>query len=408
MRSAVILTVLAALATLAASPSPAQIRLTPGQTVTGSFTNGAGLCYSLDTTVGSQWTIDLVADGLDPVLTLGRGQTCREMQTDLTNDDINTLFANLNSRISFASGGGTYLISTGALFAGSGGFRLTVTQRPGVATRRLLPAGPTVATFAADNSSATASTSAGPTAPTMMPGQIVKDCPDVCPELVVLPAGSFTMGSPADEEGRNPDEGPRRTVTFASPFAMGKYEITFAEYDACIAEGGCEYRPNDQGWGRGRRPVLDINWNDAQFYVAWLSRKTGQRYFLPSEAEWEYAARAGTTARWNTGDAIISDDANLNGALGRTVSVGGFPPNAFGLFDTHGNVHEWVLDCDEVGYFGAPTDGAPALSGNCENRIVRGGDYTSPPHHARSALRGRGVALRARGQAVGFRVARAL
>ena len=408
MRSPAFLAVLTALAIMSAGPAPAQTRVTAGQTVTASFTNGGGHCYALDTTVGSLWTIDLVAAGLDPVLNLGRGQACNGMQTDLVNDDINLLLLNKNSRISFASGGGTYLIATGALFAGSGGYRLSITQRPGVATRRLLPAGPTVATFATDNSSATASTSAGPTAAGMMPGPIIKDCADVCPELVVLPAGSFTMGSPADEEGRDPDEGPRRTVTFGSPFAMGKYEVTFAEYDACVADGGCDYRPNDQGWGRGRRPVLDVSWNDAQFYVAWLSRKTGQRYFLPSEAEWEFAARAGSTSRWNTGDAIISDDANFNGALGRTVPVGGFPANAFGLFDTHGNVFEWVLDCDEVGYFGAPTDGAPALSGNCDNRIIRGGDYTSPPQMARSALRGRGVALTRRGLVLGFRVARAL
>ncbi len=131
----------------------------------------------------------------------------------------------------------------------------------------------------------------------LKPGETFRDCPE-CPEMVVIPAGNFTMGSPANEPGRYDDEGPRHRVTIPRAFALGRYEVTFAEWDACVQAGGCSRRPDDWGWGRGNRPVINVSWGDAREYVRWLSRKTGQAYRLPSEAEWEYAARAGRPWRF--------------------------------------------------------------------------------------------------------------
>ena len=129
--------------------------------------------------------------------------------------------------------------------------------------------------------------------------------------MVVVPAGSFRMGSPPGEEGRDDDEGPVHRVEIREPFAVGKHEVTFAEWDACVSSGGCgSYRPNDEGWGRGRRPVINVNWEDAKSYVSWLSRKSGEAYRLLSESEWEYAARAGTTGPFHFGSTISSDQAN--------------------------------------------------------------------------------------------------
>lgn len=238
------------------------------------------------------------------------------------------------------------------------------------------------------------------------PGEVFRDCP-TCPDMVVLPAGSFTMGSPSTEAGRGNEEGPTRLVTFAHPFAMGASEVTFAEWDACVADGGCASKLNDQGWGRGARPAIAATFADAQQYAAWLSRKTGQAYFIPTEAEWEYAARAGTTTPWNTGPAILAEDANLLNQVGRTVPVKSFPPNGFGLFDVHGNASEWTLDCVDTGYFGAPKDGSPVTSGDCSKRVGRGGSFLSLPADARSAKRDFSNVY-TKASAMGFRVARAL
>src|SRR5262245_37248187 len=162
-----------------------------------------------------------------------------------------------------------------------------------------------------------------------------KDC-DVCPEMVVVPAGRFLMGSPADEADRKLNEGPQHWVTIGRPFAVGKFEVTFAEWDACTADGGCRHRPDDKGWGRGKQPVYMVSWDDiTQEYLPWVSRKTGKAYRLLSEAEWEYAARAGTTTPYSSGLTITKSQANFHSPKG-TFDVGSFPPNAFGLYDMHG------------------------------------------------------------------------
>ena len=235
-------------------------------------------------------------------------------------------------------------------------------------------------------------------------GQRFRDCPE-CPEMVVVPAGSFLMGSPDAEEGRFEDEGPLHRVTFAAPFAVGIYEVTFDEWDACVASGGCGgHRPKDL-WGRGRHPVIFVNWNDAQSYVRWLSDKTGKRYRLLSESEWEYVARAGTRTPFHTGSTISTGQANYNG--NKTVPVGSFPANAFGLYDVHGNVWEWVQDCWNGNYQGAPRDGSAWESGNCPVRVLRGGSWYYEPGSLRSANRN-GYYPGVRNGIGGFRVARTL
>ena len=187
------------------------------------------------------------------------------------------------------------------------------------------------------------------------PGERFSDCA-ACPEMVVVAAGSFMMGSPETEEGRWSDEGPQHRVTIGSPFAVGVYEVTFAEWDACVGAGGCGgYRPDDRGWGRGSRPVMNVSWEDAQQYVRWLSRETGESYRLLSEAEWEYVARAGTqTARyWGNDESRQCSYANgddddvecSDGFESSTAPVGSFRANAWGLYDVLGNVFEWTEDC---------------------------------------------------------------
>ena len=235
-------------------------------------------------------------------------------------------------------------------------------------------------------------------------GEVFRDC-DNCPEMVVIPAGTFQMGSPASETGRW-DEGPRHGVTLRS-FAMGTKEVTFDEWDACVRGGGCNgYRPDDEGWGRGARPVINVSWEDAQAYVSWLSETTSARYRLPSESEWEYAARAGTTTPFHTGATISTDQANYNQNRGRTTPVGGFAPNAFGLYDVHGNVTEWVEDCRHGDYRGAPSDGtAWTRGGDCGLRGLRGGSWGQNP--VRSANRD-WLTTGNRFILTGFRVSRAL
>ena len=243
------------------------------------------------------------------------------------------------------------------------------------------------------------------------PGYKFRDCPG-CPEMVVVPAGSFMMGSP--EAGRYDDEGPVHRVTIARPFAVGVYEVTFGEWDACVAGGGCGgHRLDDWGWGRGRRPVIYVSWEDAQAYVRWLSGKTGKAYRLLSESEWEYVARAGTTTRYWWGDGIGRNRANCDGCGSRwdgkkTAPVGSFSANGFGLHDVHGNVWEWVEDCWNDSYHGAPTDGSAWTSRIfCIGRVLRGGSWGVSPRYLRSANRywdPSGL----RSYNAGFRVARTL
>ena len=194
------------------------------------------------------------------------------------------------------------------------------------------------------------------------------------------------MGTPISEDGRDSDEGPLHWVTIAKPFAVGVYEVTFEEWDACVSDRGCGgFRPDDEGWGRGRRPVINVSWEDAQMYVVWLTSKTGKEYRLLSESEWEYVARAGSTTSFHTGETISTSQANYDGnftfGMGRrgeyrerTTPVGTFRANAYGLFDMHGNVQEWVQDCWNDNYAGAPTDGSAWASGDCSSRrsIARG------------------------------------
>ena len=251
------------------------------------------------------------------------------------------------------------------------------------------------------------------------PGSVFRDCLE-CPEMVAVSAGSFRMGSPASEWLRDNDEGPVHRVTIPHAFAVGKYEVTFAEWDACVSGGGCGgYRPDDKGWGRGSQPVINVSWKDAQAYVEWLSHRTDGRYRLLSESEWEYAARAGTTGPFHFGPRISTDQANYDGNFTyngsqegvnrkRTLPVGRFPANGFGLHDVHGNVWEWVADCWYGSYAGALADGsARTMGGDCSARMVRGGSWFNSPWYLRSADRGR-FALGVRDSSVGFRVARKL
>ena len=207
-------------------------------------------------------------------------------------------------------------------------------------------------------------------------------------EMVSIPGGSFDMG---DLSGDG-DEGPVRNVTVPA-FRLGKHEVTFAQWDACVADGGCNgYTPDDEGWGRGNRPVINVSWDDAQSFIAWLNGKTGGNYRLPTEAEWEYAARAGSTTKYSWGNSIGSNRANCGGngcgdSYGNTAPVGSFPANAWGLHDLHGNVSEWALDCWNGSYAGAPTDGSAWESGDCGRRVVRGGSWTNDAWPLRSAFR---------------------
>jgi formylglycine-generating enzyme required for sulfatase activity len=218
-----------------------------------------------------------------------------------------------------------------------------------------------------------------------------RDCPG-CPEMVVVPAGEFMMGSPKGETGRRDNEGPVHRVSVRQPFAIGKYEVTFREWNACVAAGGCgNYRPDDRGWGRGNRPVIEVSHKNAKDYVAWLSRKTGKTYRLPSEAEWEYAARAGTKTPYYSGHSISQAVAHFHAPRDGTVPVGRYPPNAFGLHDMQGNVYEWVEDCWNGDYEGAPSDASVWLAGNCHRHPLRGGAYSNQAVHMRSSFRNRGT-----------------
>jgi formylglycine-generating enzyme required for sulfatase activity len=229
--------------------------------------------------------------------------------------------------------------------------------------------------------------------------------------MIVIPDNEFWMGSPATEKGHFDDEGPQHKVIISQPFAISKFDVTFADWDACASVGGCP-QLDDSGLGRGRRPVINVTWHAANQYVAWLSKMTGKSYRLLTEAEWEYAARAGATTPYFWGEEIGIGNANCD-ACGskwdgrKTSPVGSFRPNAFGLYDMVGNVWQWVQDCWREGYDGAPRDGSAWTSGECSRRVVRGGSWLDDPLKLRAGYRG-AESVASQDYRLGFRVARSL
>jgi len=256
-------------------------------------------------------------------------------------------------------------------------------------------------------------------APERVPTGSFSDCTK-CPTMVPIPAGAFTMGVPSGEEEQEniPEQFrgwslPLHRVTIMRGFALGKYAVTVEEWDACVADGGCDaYVPDDHDWSRGRRPVTEVSWDDAQAYVAWLSKKTQHQYRLPSEAEWEYAARADTTTARYWGDEIGKGHANCDGCGSQwdgeqPAPVGSFAPNPFGLYDMLGNVWQWTADCWNGNYAGAPRDGSAWTTGECGRRVVRGGSWYDFPGLVRGGYR-LWVFTGGRFTFFGFRVARTL
>jgi formylglycine-generating enzyme required for sulfatase activity len=242
------------------------------------------------------------------------------------------------------------------------------------------------------------------------PGSDFKECAK-CPVMVVIPAGKFTMGSPDNEMDRIDDEGPQHAVIVARPFAVSRFEITFDDWDACTSASVCAQVPDH--WGRGKMPIINVSWEDAKQYVGWLSQVTGKQYRLLTEAEWEYAARAGTTTRYYWGDDAATGDANCNGCGGQwkleqTAPVGSFKPNPFGLHDMHGNVWEWVEDSWHETYDGAPSDASAWLQdSDPQYRMIRGGSWRNESENVRSAFRVRRH-HQVEFDTLGFRVARTM
>jgi formylglycine-generating enzyme required for sulfatase activity len=254
----------------------------------------------------------------------------------------------------------------------------------------------------------------------LKPGDSFKECAKDCPEMVVVPAGEFLMGTPADEKGRaeRGGEAPQHRVIISRPFAVSKYEVTRDEWDACVIYGDC---PERGDFPRGRLPIINIAWEDAMIYVAWFSRMTQKNYRLLSEAEWEYAARSGTTTAYSWGNEVAQNNANCHGCGSQwdnkaVAPVGSFAPNPFGLHDMHGNVWEWVEDCIHLDYEGAPEDGSTwagegavleKFGRDCDWHMIRGGSYVSEPASLRSAHRDKGNSVYRDGS-TGFRVGRTL
>ena len=218
------------------------------------------------------------------------------------------------------------------------------------------------------------------------------------------------MGAPDGEKGDS-DEKPQHKVTFKTPLAVAIHDVTFDQYDACVDAGACK-NASEAGWGRGRRPVINVSWQDAQDYAAWLSAMTGQTYRLLTEAEWEYAARAGSTTVYFWGDEIGKGNANCDGCGSewdnkQTSPVASFKPNAFGLYGgyLHGNVWQWVQDCYVGNYDNAPDDGSAVAGEEGCKRAVRGGSWLNYPRILRAAVRIRN-APGTRNSLLGFRLAR--
>jgi len=236
------------------------------------------------------------------------------------------------------------------------------------------------------------------------------ECKKGCPTMVVIPAGKFMMGSPESDNFES--ESPQHEVTIAEPIAVGKTEVTFAEWDTCVTAGACQKAP-DSSSGHDVRPVINVSWDDAKQYVAWLSRITGKKYRLLTEAEWEYAARASSTTTYSWGDEIGKGNANCAGCDSQwdskqTAPVGSFRPNAFGLYDMHGNVWEWVEDIWHDNYQNAPPDGSTwSKDPDDSQRIIRGGSWLADPGSLRAAYRNK-LSAGTRTSLIGFRLARTL
>ncbi len=229
------------------------------------------------------------------------------------------------------------------------------------------------------------------------PGDLIKDC-ESCPELIVIAGGASVMGAADGEYSSEAVEKPQIKLHLDYSFAIGRYEVTYDQWAACLADGRCDgYQPNDHGWGMGARPVINVTYENVQEYLSWLSDETGAKYRLPSEAEWEFAARSGTTTPFSTGELISTQQANFNGqypyvggvkerSAGKTLAVGSFSPNAFGLHDMQGNVWEWVSDCWRDSHRNADASGSP-VGGSCTQRVLKGGAWNGGAWRARVAHR---------------------
>ncbi|VAW73313.1 Protein of unknown function DUF323 [hydrothermal vent metagenome] len=237
------------------------------------------------------------------------------------------------------------------------------------------------------------------------------------PTMIVLRQGRYQMGSLSREYGRSSNEGPEHTVVFVKAFAIAQTEVTFSQYSV-FAKASNRNLPSDSGWGRGNRPVINVSWHDAKAYASWLSQKTGKKYRLPSEAEWEYAARAGSRKPYSTGLCATSRQANFDGEYayrgclkginrGKTVAVKSFPANRFKVYEMHGNVAEWTGDCWSSSHQGAPQSGRVRTNGRCSKRVIKGGGWSSIPRDIRSASRG-AKSTSTRKNSIGFRVVREL
>lgn len=220
----------------------------------------------------------------------------------------------------------------------------------------------------------------------LKPGDIFRDC-EACPEMVVVPAGLYLMGS-----DKYKSEKPKRLIRFRKAFAIGRFETTHDEWQACLDAAGCKHKPHDHKWGTNRMPVINVSHAMVQNYAKWLSKKTRQTYRLPSEAEWEYVARAGSKKNYWFGDLVGENRVNCRkcgspwSGIGN-APVGSFPPNPWGVYDMHGNAFEWVEDCWHPNYEGAPKSSAARTDGKCHFRVIRGGSWYYYSRMSRSANR---------------------
>jgi len=239
------------------------------------------------------------------------------------------------------------------------------------------------------------------------PYKFFKDC-KVCPEMVKIPSGTFEMGSKIGKQ----NEKPVTKIHIDQPLAVGRFEVTFDEWDACHSEGGCSRKVHDRDWGRKNRPVINVLYSDIQEYLRWIKEKTNKLYRLPSEAEWEYAARAGTTTEYWWGDKMIKGYANCRDCGTKwsgikSAPVGSFKPNPWGLYDLHGNLLEYVVDCWTNTHANVANNASPTLRPNCRSRVIKGGAWYYLPKASRSASRARND-TRVFSYFIGFRVVRGM